>query len=115
MHSLTLMLMFASMDWAIKNDLPFIVTDTFSTPEEDFNLGRESATHQEGRAFDFSVRGWNAENIRAYEVFMNANFKKYGAWVSEEKPQVVVDFHGKGDNFHGHVQIHRRYFLEEWF
>lgn len=114
MHSLILMIMMASAEWAFENDLPFIVTDTVSTSEEDFKYKRNSSTHIEGRAFDFSVKRWNPEHIYAFTVWINARFGKYGAWVSEEKPSVVVDFHGKGDNFHGHVQIHRRY-LDQWF
>lgn len=115
MHSLILMIMMASWQWCEENNLPFVVTDTVSTQAEDFLLNRKSTTHLEGRAFDFSVKGWKAEDMGAYRAWAQERFKGLGAFVSLEKPDVVVDFHGEGENLHGHVQIHRKYFLNEWF
>jgi len=109
LHPIALMIMAKMYLYTAENDLPFVVTDTVSTYEDDVRLNRSSPSHRTARAFDISVRGWSSEDIMSFTEFFNRKFNQYGAVpYNETKPELVV-YHNTGRGYHFHVQIHRRY------
>jgi len=86
--------------------VPFVVTSTVSTKEEDQWLGRVSATHREGRAFDVRTRDWSDDECAKIVKLTEKKFKKYAATNSAGKPALVVDKSKTGAP-HLHVQVAR--------
>lgn len=86
-----------------------VITATRSTMEEDRALGRVSTTHLEGRAFDISVKGWEKEDIKEFMNRFDQIFNSWGALVKSPTGQkrVLLYDHGKGDNYHIHVQVRK--------
>ena len=96
--------------YASNQGLPFVITDTVSTPEQDKKLGRQTLTHQEGRAFDLSARGWSQADVKNVTERLTKMFGEYAAISSETlKPELVVYHKTKTGAYHFHVQIHKRY------
>lgn len=102
--------------WCTDKKMPFMVTDTVSTYEEDMKLKRISTSHRERRAFDLSVHGWSELNIKDFIEHFNFKYFDLAAIPLEEAkgnhmvPTLVVDETNRVDRApHLHVQIHKRY------
>lgn len=104
--------------FCVEHNLPFIVTETVTTAEEDAALKRVSKSHFERRAFDISVDKWQKENGDLFIEHFNFKYEDVAAIslnsgkpclvVDERKPR--VDASGKTVRFaHLHVQIHKRF------
>ena len=107
MHPTIAMIMFLSSLWSEDRGLPFVVTETISTEKEDKAVNRKHKTHQDGRAFDFSIRGWTTDDMTDYFIDMNERYGHLGAVSKSTGKRSLVVFHGKGENLHGHVQVGR--------
>lgn len=88
--------------------LPFCITETVTTKEEDKALKRVSQSHNEGRAFDLSVHGWTRKHEDNFQRFFTQKYLAYAAQDSSGKPRLIV-LHDSGNGYHCHVQIHRKY------
>jgi hypothetical protein len=91
----------------LKYNVPLqnIVTSTVSLPEEDLLLHRETNIHQEGRAFDISIRPFNEEQLNEIKVAFTQVAGHLGAIGHYSKlPTLIVD-HDTGHGRHLHFQI----------
>jgi hypothetical protein len=108
LHPFVFMLLCEACMWAWVNDLPFVVTDTRSTPEEDGKLNRVSSTHREGRAFDSSTKGWTKEKIDECMRLFGTKYAAIAAQGSDGKPRLIVH-HDTGHGDHLHWQINKKF------
>ncbi len=107
LHEAAIEIMYDMSTWAEKHGLPFVVTETVSTLNEDQALKRVSATHREARAFDVSVKGWSDDESAIFVAEFNACYAhKAAVSPSSGKPQLVVR-HSNGHGDHFHVQLSR--------
>lgn len=112
LHPLCVMLLGEMCAWAWNHSLPFIITETLTTEEEDKLLKRVSRTHREGRAFDISDRNWRAYNITEFVSFFNHKYKEIAAVTTSGAPALVVH-HDAGTGTHFHIQINSQYAINE--
>lgn len=86
--------------WFKEKDLPLIITSM-----QEHVPGRKSRTHQEGRAFDVSVRPLTTDLIDELIIDFNRDYKKYGAISIKDYEQRVVIYHQiEGGEPHLHFQ-----------
>ena len=91
--------------WCEDRQLPFVVTATVSTPDEDHCLNRVSSTHREGRAFDISIHGWLEVAISEFIRTFSDQFLHVAALGgATNKPELIVR-HNNGNGDHMHVQV----------
>jgi len=90
--------------WAEKEGLTITVTSLLRESDDGIS---ESTTHQEGRAMDLSVKGWNEGQIRRLSEFLN---RKYASLIGTAKtgalPRVCY-YHNNGNGWHFHLQVRR--------
>ena len=91
--------------WAESHKLPFVVTATVSTCEEDGCLSRVSATHRTGRAFDLSIHGWLSLAIQEFCTTFDAKYLHVAATGAVSGKQELVIHHNNGNGDHLHVQV----------
>lgn len=110
LHPLTMMIMAEMIHWAHIRAIPVSVTETLTTEEEDSKLKRVSKSHQEGRAFDLSTRGWTEDQIKLFTEEFSKKYASLAATGSSGSPALIVRHDtGRGDHFH--VQINRKWAL----
>ena len=85
----------------------FILTDILSDALEDKKLGRLSASHSEGRAFDFRTLGWSKDFIDKFEKHFETKYVKVAAVGATSGNRNLLEFHNNGNGDHGHCQIQR--------
>lgn len=84
-----------------------IVTSTVSLPIEDVLLHRKSTTHQDGRAFDLSVKNLTVEELGELKIAFTKVAGHLGAIDQDTGlPKLIVD-HDSGHGRHLHFQISR--------
>ena len=99
-----------------QHGIKFVTTSMFRTPEHDSKIGAISKTHQEDRAFDFSIRedhGWNYIKVQRLldDIQSEKRLFNYGAkvWADKEKTKLIrrpiVIHKVKGGAMHAHVQV----------
>jgi len=97
-QSATWILWTATILFCEVNRLPFKVTSLISDRE---NVKAKSKTHEQGRAFDLSVKGWTEQDINRFVFLMNRDYSDIAAVsASDLEPRAVV-YH---DN-HLHIQV----------
>lgn len=85
-------------------NLPCEVTSLVSDRE---GVKATSTTHEEGRAFDLSVKGWTETHIHRFVYLMNRDYADIAAISeSDHKPRAVV-YHNSGYGEHLHIQVRR--------
>lgn len=92
--------------WCSDRSLPLVVTAAKSTDVEDRALKRISKTHQEGRAFDMSRRGWTQEHIDEFTAHFTAKYASVASLNVGNFPNLIVH-HDIGSGDHLHIQIRR--------
>jgi hypothetical protein len=91
----------------VLNGHKLIVTDIISNEAEDKRLGRVSASHREGRAYDFRTRGLPKDFLDGLEKRFEHIYKHWAA-VSEKSGKTnLIEYHDNGNGDHAHVQIRR--------
>lgn len=93
--------------WCATENVPFLITCTVSTPEEDILLERTSKTHVEGRAADLSRQSWPQDKIDKFQLVFNEKYKDVAAISAETGKPLLILQHNNGNGFHFHVQIRR--------
>lgn len=91
--------------WAYENGLPFQITRSVDRKITDVST---STTHNEGRAVDISIQGWDTDMIDEFIFQFNSKYsEQYGAFSrSDGKPRLIPPIdHGTAPHFH--VQIRR--------
>lgn len=106
LHPVLLIMVFDMHSYCLRRSLPFVVTSTVSTIEEDERIGRISATHREGRAVDISIQGWTTDEI---DDFMLHFQKKYWEFAAKKPDgeRVLIPPVNHGSAPHIHVQVSR--------
>jgi hypothetical protein len=104
LHPITAALLFYSFIWAKQRELPFIVTDTVSTEEEDRALERVSESHKSGRAFDISLKNWSHDKQTDYFIEFTDKFGHLGALTTSGERR-LIKIHNNGNGYHLHFQI----------
>lgn len=113
MHYLIAIIMFEMAAWCNKREIPFVVTDTISTAQEDTLLERVSPSHRERRAFDLRSRVFTKTQAKEFEKYFNKKYKEDASISYRDfKPRLVV-LHGEGEDEHFHVAINSRYAIRE--
>lgn len=87
--------------------LPFVVTDSVSTMEEDRALSRVSDEHSQGRAFDISIRNWPQIALDDFVKFFEARFISVAAIGKKSGQARLIFMHNSGFGVHMHVQVNR--------
>ena len=89
------------------NGLEFKCTSMIRNPGDGISV---SSTHQTGRAFDMSIRGWDEFDIEEFTRYIDDTFGKYGA-VTKSGEQRLIVRHDSGYGDHLHIQIHSKYII----
>jgi hypothetical protein len=120
MHPSLLLLLAHINLFCLENDLEFKITSIFRSAERDKQLGAVSKTHQEGRAIDVSIYGWDDEVVDFLEAQINDlveiehlengapnPFYQIGAISSKDFKQraIVVHNNHDGPGGHAHIQV----------
>lgn len=94
-------LFFEFINWCKYKRLPCEITSLISDRE---NVQAVSKTHETGRAFDASTRGWSTEDIDDCVFHFTTYFKNIAAIsASDLKPRAVI-YHDAGLGSHLHFQ-----------
>lgn len=88
--------------WALARNLVVTVTSLLR-PENDGIS--ESRTHQEGRAFDLSVKGWSEAQIRELCDYINLKYQAIGAISAKDGVSRACFYHNNGNGWHFHFQV----------
>jgi hypothetical protein len=89
--------------YANEHQLPFRITSLIS---DRANVKSVSKTHEDGRAFDISVRGWSAVHIEKFVFMMNRDYADIAAIsYTDHKPRAVVYHDYKNQGSHLHFQV----------
>ena len=99
--------------WCEENKLPFVITATVTTKEEDRKLNRISDSHNEKRAIDVSIRGWNKLQMGLFEGHFCEVYKHIASISKSDGIARMVALHGEGDNLHFHIALHSKYKVVE--
>lgn len=91
--------------FAYDRGLPFKLTSIIRTAEQDRILGASSKTHQQGRAFDFSIVEWSVSEINDLISYLNKKYKGYGAISAKDGKERLIIVHDIGNGEHAHVQV----------
>lgn len=101
MHSSLYAILSFVLGYCQTHSLPCVVTSIMDEAE-----GRISRTHQEGRAFDVSTRGWSEFHIHRFVKMTNERFKDIGAISNVDMvPRAVIYHKVEGSEYHFHFQV----------
>lgn len=100
-----LLILFSTLlNFARNNDLPVCITSIITDRN---GIRTASTTHEEGRAIDISVKGWDAKDIQGLISVMEYHHSNISAIsASTLKPRPVV-WHDSGYGDHLHLQVKR--------
>ena len=88
--------------------IPFVITATVSTLEEDKALGRKSRTHREARAFDLRSTVFTEIEREEFMKHFEHKYQTAAAITSNGKRSLIVH-HNSGHGDHFHIQIHSKF------
>jgi len=111
LHPLVRMIAAEVEHHCLVNKMPFIITSTVSTIDEDRRLMRESTTHLEGRAFDLSTLGMTKRFVDSLVKIFNTKYESIAAIGKDGEPKLAY-FHNNGNGDHIHFQIKKDYALK---
>jgi hypothetical protein len=105
-HENLLGLLDFAVDFATDHDLPILITSIIRPKIKGVS---KSKTHEEGRAFDLSVRGWTKELIKKLVNQLNEKFKTGAISSTDLKEREVVYEDGvtAGTAPHLHFQVRK--------
>lgn len=88
--------------WALSRKLPITLTSLMRELNDGIS---ESKTHQEGRAFDISVKGWTQDQIKELSDYINLKYSAIGAISSKDGVSRACYYHNNGNGWHFHIQV----------
>ena len=97
--------------WALSQNVPFVVTDSVSTLQEDLELKRVSTSHRECRAADISIRGWTDDVMKRFKEHFEKKYPDVGA-ISQSGIRNLVVIHDNGNGLHIHTQLAKTFAME---
>jgi hypothetical protein len=110
MHPFVKDVMIEMCEW-VKKEYNFhpIVTETFTTVEEDRKIMRASTTHREGRAFDLRTRGWSKWQVEKFQKHFIAQYGHLGAIGIVTGKPILILHHDTGSGPHFHIQFNKEF------
>lgn len=107
MHPNLIMILGNICLWCQQKNLPLRIT---SIKTDSVAVRRSSHTHEDGRAFDMSLKGWEMDDIIKFESHFNLSFRHIAALSSSDlMPRLVVIHEVKQDGIsygeHAHIQV----------
>jgi hypothetical protein len=112
LHPLLMIVLTDMYSWCYERELPFVITDTISTLEEDKELGRVSSSHRTARAADLRVKDWDIFTANQFKKEFNNKYKDIAAIAGKDYKPMLVVLHDSGAGYHAHIQIHSSYSIE---
>lgn len=100
-------------EYCEERKLPFMVTDSVSTADEDKALDRMSDEHYQGRAFDIRISDWLELAVNAFTVYFEKRFMSVAAIGKTSGMPRLIFRHSNGHGDHIHVQVARLYGLKD--
>ena len=97
-----LVILGATIAWAIPKKLPVVVTSILRELNDGIS---QSSTHQTGRAIDLSVKGWQGKDIEDLAEYLNKKFEKIGAISKTTGKPMACYYHNNGNGWHFHIQV----------
>jgi hypothetical protein len=88
--------------WSLSKKLAVNITSLMREMNDGIS---ESKTHQEGRAFDLSVKGWTLEQIKELASYINLKYSAIGAKSAKDGSVNTCFYHNNGHGWHFHVQV----------
>lgn len=91
--------------YSFEKKLPCTMT---SLQSDHISVKRASRTHLDGRAVDFSAKGWSLDEIEEVLIDFNREFKGYGAISASDGVERAIIYHKvSGGEYHFHIQTKR--------
>lgn len=110
LHPLTAIIALDVLHWCVDNGIQPMVSATASTFEMDTVLGRVSATHREGRAFDLSTHNFTLKQVNDCIKFFSDRYDEYAA-TNQAGEKALAVYHDAGTGYHLHFQVSREFAL----
>jgi len=107
-HPVLRWIMFEADYYCYQMNKPYVVTSIIRGVKDGIS---KSKTHQTGRAFDVSVKGWSETFIEMFINYLNAMFSSYAATSASGEKRLAVR-HNSGHGDHIHIQINSKYSLD---
>ena len=112
LHPLLIMVLADMNLYCSKNNLPFKITETITTLEQDSKLKRISSSHRTKRAVDVSSRGFNLVDIQNFQNYFNEKYKDNASISASDLVRRLVVFHDSGRGEHFHISLHSKFSLK---
>jgi hypothetical protein len=112
MHPMAIMVMMDMLLYIVANGETAMITSAIRTPHQDRVLQAQSETHQGARAWDLHANSWSKEFRKQFFDHFTLKYKGHGA-TNKAGEEVLIVFHGVGDNFHAHIQLSRLYTIPD--
>ena len=109
MQPALLILFSATVLYCKEYSLPCKITSIKGDRE---NVRAKSRTHEDGRAFDLSTKGWTDMHIHRFLFLINSDYREIGAIsASDHNPRAAIyhDYDGQGDHIHLQVKRNANY------
>jgi len=90
-------------DYCLKYNLPCTITSLMEEVD-----GRKTTTHRDGRAVDFSCRGFGDFHISRFQHMFRDKFRGRGAFNKKGEDRPIVYHKIEGGVAHFHMQVRRR-------
>lgn len=90
--------------WATPKRLPVTITSIVRKTDDGISA---SSTHQSGRAFDLSVKGWSQTSIGLLAKYINDKYAANLGTSGNGKNPIVCLYHNNGNGWHFHFQVKR--------
>ena len=90
-------------EYCVQYNLHFTITSLMEEVD-----GRKFSTHSDGRACDFSARGFGDFHISRFQHMFREKFKGRGAFNSKGEDRPIVYHKVPGGVAHFHMQVRRR-------
>lgn len=104
LHPICIMIMGDMAFWAKKRGLPFIITETATTEDEDNAISRKHPVHRQFRGFDIRIWGWSEKDLTDFENHFESKYGEYSAVAASTGKKNLIEIH-VGTERHIHVQI----------
>lgn len=111
LHPLLIMVIADMNLYCVNNDMPFVITETITTLEQDAKLKRISSSHRTKRASDISVKGWSKDNIKNFVDHFNNKYEDIASISASDLVRRLVVCHNSGYGNHCHIALHSKYSL----
>jgi len=111
LHPICIMILGDMALWAMLRKLPFVVTETGTTEDEDKAVNRKHKVHRDFRGFDLRSFGWPKKDQELFKSYFDQKYARYAATSASTGEKNLVVIH-VGTAPHFHIQIEAIYALD---